>query len=116
MAEDIEEEWGDTGDPYDPEYIAGRERAPRKKVEDVKGNILQQIATRQRAYRLVFGNADPDALALVMADLDKFCRGNRSTFDPDERIHCLITGRQEVYARIQQHLQLTLDNLIVELS
>ena len=116
MAE-IDEEWGEgPQDPFSPDYIAGREAAPRIKRENVKGDILAELETRQRAYRMVFGNADPDALDIVMADLKRFCRGERSTFDVDERIHCLITGRQEVYARINQHVQLTLEGLIAELS
>lgn len=116
MANDIDEEWGETGDPFNPEYIAGREAAPRVKREAVKGDVLTMIETRQRAYRMVFGSADADAMAIVMADLKAFCRGERSTWDADERVHCLITGRQEVYARVQQHLNLTLDALIAELS
>lgn len=115
MTTDVDE-WGETGDPFDPEYIAGREAAPRIKKEAVRGNILELLETRQRAYRAVFGSAPADALEIVMADLRAFCRGDRSTFDVNERIHCLITGRQEVYARINQHITLTLDQLIAELS
>lgn len=108
-------EWGD-GDPFDPEYIAGVERKPRQTRETVAGDIARQLEARQRAYRALFGNADADAIALVMEDLKHFCRGERSAFHVDERVHCLITGRQEVYARIKQHLELTLDQLIIELS
>ena len=115
MADDIPEEWGESGDPFSPEHIAGREAAPRIKREAVRGETVSMLETRQRAYRMVFG-ANPDALEIVMADLKAFCRGERSSWDADERVHCLITGRQEVYARIQQHLNLTLDALIAELS
>ena len=36
----------------------------------------------------------------VLADLRKFCRGDRSTFDADPRIHALLEGRREVFLRI----------------
>jgi len=47
----------------------------------------------------------------VLADLAKFCRAREPAFHPDPRIHALLEGRREVFLRIQQHLQLTDDEL-----
>jgi hypothetical protein len=67
--------------------------------------VLQQ---RQLAYRLVFGS---ESGRQVLADLAKFCRAHRSTFHTDPRVHAALEGRREVWLRIQDHLQLTDDEI-----
>lgn len=47
----------------------------------------------------------------VMEDLARFCRAHESTFHADPRIHAALEGRREVWLRIQQHLQLSDDQL-----
>lgn len=47
----------------------------------------------------------------VMADLAKFCRANQTTFHTDARVHAVAEGRREVWLRIQQHLNLSDDDL-----
>jgi hypothetical protein len=48
---------------------------------------------------------------LMMRDLARFCRANQSCFDPDPRIHAAMEGRREVWNRIQEHLQLSHEEL-----
>jgi hypothetical protein len=49
---------------------------------------------------------------MVLADLAKFCRANRSTFHPDPHVAARLDGRREVWLRITQHLNLSTDDLI----
>lgn len=72
-------------------------------------NPFQYLQRRRTAYvrtflNNVFGQE-------VLTDLAKFCRANQSTFHPDARAHAVAEGRREVWLRIQQHLQLTDDEL-----
>lgn len=67
-----------------------------------------KLGDRQSAYRSLFKGPNSDA---VLKDLALFCRANESTYDPDARTHALIEGRREVWLRITQHLQLSLDDL-----
>lgn len=43
----------------------------------------------------------------VLHDFAKFCRANQSCYDPEEFMRGVLTGRREVWLRIQQHLHLT---------
>lgn len=65
---------------------------------------------RRNAYRRLFSLESRDA-QFVLQDLAKFCRAHESTFHPDERTHALLEGRREVFTRIQQHLNLTEEQL-----
>ncbi len=75
-------------------------------VEATKG----WLRNRRAAYRRTFDVDNQDVQA-ILKDLAKFCRGYESTFDPDPRIHALLEGRKEVWTRIQQHLQLSDEDL-----
>ena len=44
-------------------------------------------------------------------DLAKFCRANKTTYNPDARIHAVLEGRREVWLHIQNYLQLTNEEL-----
>ena len=48
---------------------------------------------------------------LVLKDLARFCRAHDTTFQPDERMHAVLEGRREVWLRIQNHLQLDLEEI-----
>lgn len=78
-------------------------------------NLLERarefLNQRRNAYRRVFHLENNRDVALVLADLAKFCRAHESTFHPDERTHALLEGRKEVFNRIQQHLNLTEEEL-----
>lgn len=65
---------------------------------------------RRNAYRRLFNPENQD-VQFVLQDLAKFCRAHESTFHPDDRTHALLEGRREVFNRIQQHLNLTEEEL-----
>lgn len=67
--------------------------------------LLQKAVNARRAmhYQRVFLDNDgtPSLSARkVLADLRKFCRVDRSTFEVDPRAHALLEGRREVALRI----------------
>jgi hypothetical protein len=66
------------------------------------------LGRRRTAYVKTFQGPFGDE---VLQDLAKFCRANQSTFHPDPRVHAVAEGRREVWLRIQQHLQLSDDQL-----
>lgn len=104
MAED------DFVDPFDPQDVvrgAVVRQQERVQAEDQTARLLR---ARQEAYRRVFANSGD--LDIVLADLGRFCRGDRTAFDADQRIHALLTGRQEVWIRIMDHLRLSFDELV----
>jgi hypothetical protein len=66
------------------------------------------LAERRTDYIRTF---DTPFGAKVLADLAKFCRAQESTFHPDARVHAVAEGRREVWLRIQQHLNLSDEDL-----
>ena len=66
------------------------------------------LRSRGQSYRAVFKGVQGER---VLSDLAKFCRANKSTFHTDQRIEGVLQGRREVFLRIQQHLNLTEDEL-----
>jgi hypothetical protein len=68
------------------------------------------IRGRKTAYQLVFNRTSP-AVSVVLADLSNFCRANGSVFHPDQRMTDVLIGRQEVFRRIQDHLNLSSQDL-----
>jgi hypothetical protein len=62
------------------------------------------------AYNACFNFDAPQGFA-ILKDLARFCRANESTFNPDPRTHALLEGRREVWLRIQEHLQLTTEQI-----
>ena len=69
---------------------------------------LHFLGRRKAAYVRVFTSDDGD---YVLRDLAKFCRAGKTAFDKDERVTALLQGRQEVFLRIAQHLNLSADKL-----
>lgn len=68
------------------------------------------LITRKQAYNIVF-NPESIHARRVLEDLANFCRANQTTFQQDERIHAALEGRREVWLRIQNHLQLSSEEL-----
>ena len=68
------------------------------------------LRNRASAYHRIFLGHGTDT-DTVLHDLAKFCRAHESTFHPDHAISDRLDGRREVWLRIQQHLQLTDDQL-----
>lgn len=84
------------------------------RIADSLGSLRERIKrfvhSRKISYGLVFGPKTPDHVA-VLKDLAAFCRAHETTFHPDPRIHAILEGRREVWLRIQNHLQLTPEQL-----
>lgn len=68
------------------------------------------LKTRKFAYHQVFHKENVYTKE-VLKDLANFCRAHATTFNPDERVHAVLEGRREVFLRIQQHLNLSEDEL-----
>lgn len=66
------------------------------------------ITTRRYSYQRTF---DGPYGQHVLADLMTFCRAHESTFHENPRIAAMLDGRREVWLRIQQHLNLSPDEL-----
>lgn len=64
---------------------------------------------RKRAYQQTF--TPGVAPSAVLEDLARFCRANETTYMKDERLSAVLEGRREVWLRIQNHLNLTTDEL-----
>lgn len=83
-------------------------------IEDTHERRIMLLRARMYAYRRVFieGQGSVDDLSIVLADLKDFCRAERSAFHADPRIHAMLEGRREVFLRIREHTDLTLEQLI----
>ncbi len=66
------------------------------------------LSRRRRAYASTFRGPVAE---VVLKDLARFCRANQTPYHPDHRMNDILLGRHEVWMRIQQHLQLTDDEL-----
>jgi hypothetical protein len=85
-------------------------------ADDMRGRVERQLERetfetlreRKQSYQLSLRSVAGQA---VLHDLAQFCRASESTFDPDPRVHALKEGRREVWLRIQEHLDLTPEEL-----
>ena len=78
---------------------------------EIVKRTLEFIRNRKICYQLTFEKKQP-ANVTVMIDLASFCRANESCVVPGDRDRTLmLEGRREVWLRIQQHLQLTPEQL-----
>jgi hypothetical protein len=66
---------------------------------------LDRLMARKKAYQGIPQD--------VLDDLAGFCRAERTCWAEDARLHALLEGRRETYLRIQEHLQLTPEDLLV---
>lgn len=75
--------------------------------------LLQILTDRKRAYQLVFGET-PASIA-VLEDLTTFCRGKETCLIPGDhdRTYALL-GRNEVFHRIKDHLELSPEQLLAK--
>jgi hypothetical protein len=69
---------------------------------------LDYLRERKAAYQLTFAGPHSER---VMADLKRFCRAEATCFNADPRIHAVLEGRREVFLRIQEHMNLGLEDL-----
>lgn len=73
-------------------------------IEALKDLLFRRRYVYQQTFKGPLGQE-------VLKDLAKFCRANDTTFHEDPRAHALAEGRREVWLRVQQHLQLTPEQL-----
>lgn len=86
-------------------------------TEDTKTDLLTASQVSQTLDGLTSRKSDYLGIPQgVLDDLRGFCRADRSCFDIDPRIHAALEGRREVWLRIQQHLELTPEELLVFFS
>lgn len=116
MAEMVEQDLfgGDEVDPYDPLDTA-RATIKTLELQDAADlTVAQRLERRQQAYRRMFANLAAEDREIIEKDLAWFCMGDRAVFHENERVHVLLTGRQEVWQRIQDHNRLSLEDLIAK--
>ena len=77
-------------------------------LSDVRDKLRAIFASRQQNYKRTFHG--PVARE-VLRDLAKFCRANKSVFDESQRATDIAIGRNEVWLRIANHLELSQDEL-----
>jgi len=72
--------------------------------------VKQILVDRQRAYMLAFADV---AGKTVLDDLAVFCRANETCVVPGDRDKTyVLEGRREVYLRIRDQLDLTVEQLM----
>lgn len=64
------------------------------------------IRRRRQGYQHTFNKEDRFARD-VLADLARFCKGGSASWHADPAARDVIKGRQEVWERIAQHINLT---------
>lgn len=75
-----------------------------------KEQLLEVLTDRKRAYQLAFNSP---AGAAVLLDLIPFCRGKETCVVPGNRDKTFVLeGRREALLRIQDHLDLTPEQLV----
>lgn len=77
-------------------------------VKEFLDKLRIALGDRRYAYRATFKGPLAE---VVLKDLARFCRAHSSTMHVDPRAHALAEGRREVWLRLQNHLQLTPDQL-----
>lgn len=66
------------------------------------------LGARRHAYRTTFKGPYAD---VVLKDIARFCRAHETTLNANEKLQDAFEGRRQVWLRIQEHLQLTPDQL-----
>ena len=79
-------------------------------LSQVLERAKQFLTFRKLAYTRTFDLENRDD-RMVLEDLAKFCRAHETTASANDRASCIMEGRREVWLRIQQHLQLSDDQL-----
>lgn len=104
----------DFGDEYDPEQVAEHETTVDRLTREAADATRNFVERRQLAYKRIFGAAHSEDVQIVMDDLRRFCAAYGTPWDANERIHCLLSGRHEVYSRIDENLTWPLDDLVIK--
>ena len=79
-------------------------------IQSTVTKIKQLFTERKRAYCQSLDIESRHGRA-VLEDLTKFCRANETTYANDPRMSAVLEGRREVWLRIQNYLNLSVDDL-----
>lgn len=79
-------------------------------IRDTVANFKRKLTGKVVAYNRVFERNSPYAHE-VLRDLAQFCRAHTTTFHQDPRIHAMLEGRREVWLKIQEMLQLDIEEI-----
>lgn len=106
----------DEPDYYNPDEVAAFVEQKETEASDDADAFRAEVERLQMAYIRVFkeGGASPEDRERVMHDLEVFTRGERTPWHMNDRLHCVLVGRHEVYTRIKHHTTLSLDALVLE--
>ena len=77
-------------------------------LSDMRDKLRALIFGRQTDYKQTFKGPVGER---VLYDLARFCRANTSVFHENQRATDIAIGRNEVWLRIANHLQLSPDAL-----
>lgn len=77
---------------------------------EAQGKLRPEARRRLQAYQRIFPEGSVDA-AVVLSDLDRFCRGHASTYDSNPFRSAYQQGQRDVFLRICSYLRLTEDDL-----
>lgn len=104
----------DALDPFDPQTDKVNQANVEKKFENDEKHARMQLEQRKGAFMRVFvsGSSSSEDRELVLKNLKRFCRFNQSVFTGDDRLTCLLLGRQEVALRIDDFISKSVDELI----
>lgn len=75
---------------------------------ELKQRLQDLLLSRAQKYRRVFGGPYGES---VLRDLAKFCRAHESTVQENSHLSAVAEGRREVWLRIQQHMNMTQEEL-----
>lgn len=79
-------------------------------LDKIRERVAIFLTDKKTAYQFTFNPESIHAKA-VLKDLARFCRANESTFHTEDRVHCALEGRREVWLKIQNYLNLTPEEL-----
>lgn len=89
-------------------------------VRDAIDSTRAFLRDRRQSYRELVAflrhpgrNRPSPAAQDALRDLAIFCRANESCWHPDPRVHAALEGRREVWLRLQQHLNMSQEELEV---
>lgn len=74
-------------------------------IPDIKSRFNNIFFRRREAYRRIF-NPDSDDARVVLADLQKFCRGRGTKFMGDVNETHVMIGQNNVWERIQSYVNI----------
>lgn len=85
----------------------------KEQYQRYKQAVLEYLGQRKQAYQLLF-RKDSSVAQEVLNDLAVFCRAAETCVVPGDRDRSLVLeGRREVFLRIAQHLNLSVEELFI---